>query len=129
MRVQVSLRAQTEGQLEIVPLSFSFFSLHFRRNHRNLKIIMQVRVHVLVSGIVQGVGFRYFVYHKAIDLDLAGYVRNLFSGDVEIEAEGDRSLVEEFIEQVKAGPRAAHVTDVKIEWIKCTAAQSHFEVQ
>jgi acylphosphatase len=90
---------------------------------------MQVRVHVVVSGLVQGVGFRYFVYNKAISLTLTGYVINLFSGDVEIEAEGDRSLVEEFIKQVKVGPRAAHVTDMKIEWIKCTETHSGFEVR
>jgi acylphosphatase len=90
---------------------------------------MQVRVHVLVSGLVQGVGFRYFVYNKALSLTLTGYVMNLFSGDVEIEAEGDRSLVEEFIKQVKVGPRAAHVTDMKIEWIKCTSTHSDFEVR
>jgi acylphosphatase len=48
---------------------------------------------------------------------------------VEIEAEGDRSLIEEFIKQVKVGPRAAHVTDMKIEWIKCTETHSGFEVQ
>jgi len=90
---------------------------------------MQVRVHVVVSGLVQGVGFRYYVYNKAISLTLTGYVRNLFSGDVEIEAEGNRSLVEEFIKQVKVGPRAAHVTNMKIEWIKCTETQSGFEVQ
>ncbi len=90
---------------------------------------MQVRVHVLASGTVQGVGFRYFVYNKARELGLTGFVRNLFSGDVEIEAEGDRSLVEEFIEQIKVGPRYAHVTDVKIEWIKYTGAHSGFEVR
>jgi len=90
---------------------------------------MQVRVHVLVSGLVQGVGFRYFVYNKAISLTLTGYVKNLYSGEVEIEAEGDRSLVEEFIKQVKVGPRAAHIADIKIEWIKCTEKHSGFEVQ
>jgi Acylphosphatases len=90
---------------------------------------MKVRVHVVVSGLVQGVGYRYFVYHKAINLTLTGYVRNLYSGDVEIEAEGDRSLVEEFMKQIKVGPRAAHVADMKIEWIKCTGTPSGFEVQ
>jgi acylphosphatase len=90
---------------------------------------MNVRVHVLVSGLVQGVGFRYFVYHKAHDLGLSGYVRNLFSGDVEMEAEGDRSLVEEFITEVKIGPRSAQVKDMKIGWIKCSSTQSRFEVR
>ncbi|MGD0590050.1 MAG: acylphosphatase [Bacteroidota bacterium] len=89
---------------------------------------MQARVHVVVSGLVQGVGFRYFAYNKAISLTLTGYVRNLFSGDVEIEAEGDRSLVEEFMKQIKVGPRAAHVADMKIEWIKCAETHSGFEV-
>lgn len=82
----------------------------------------------MVRGLVQGVGFRYFVYHHALDLDLTGYVRNLFSGEVEIEAEGDRSLVEELIKQVKIGPQSAQVNDVKIEWVQCTGIQSRFEV-
>jgi acylphosphatase len=90
---------------------------------------MQVRVHVVVSGLVQGVGFRYFAYNKAKSLTLTGYVRNHYSGDVEIEAEGDRSLVEEFLNQVKVGPRSAHVKDMKIEWIKCAETHSDFEVQ
>jgi acylphosphatase len=90
---------------------------------------MQVRVHVLVSGLVQGVGFRYFVCNKAKNLTLTGYARNLFSGDVEIEAEGDRSLVEEFLKLIKVGPRAAHVVDIRIEWIKCTGKHSGFELQ
>jgi acylphosphatase len=89
---------------------------------------MDVRVHLFVSGLVQGVGFRYFAYQKAINLDLSGYVRNVFSGDVEIEAEGDRSLIEDFINDLKIGPRAAHVADVKVEWIKCTGKKSSFEV-
>ena len=88
-----------------------------------------MRVHILVSGLVQGVGFRYFVCNKAMTLTLTGFVRNLFSGDVEIEVEGDRSLIEEFIKLVKVGPRAARVKDMKIEWIKCTGAQSGFEVR
>jgi acylphosphatase len=90
---------------------------------------MQARVHVLVSGLVQGVGFRYFVYNKAINLKLTGFVKNLYSGDVEIEAEGDRSLIEEFINQVKVGPRTARVTDLKIRWINCINTYSGFEVR
>jgi acylphosphatase len=90
---------------------------------------MNVRVHLLVRGFVQGVGFRYFVYHKAHDLGLSGYVRNLFSGDVEIEAEGDRSLVDELVKDVKIGPRAAQVKDMKVEWIKCLNTLSKFEVR
>jgi acylphosphatase len=90
---------------------------------------MKVKAHVLVSGLVQGVGFRFFVYHKAVSLGIAGYVRNLYSGDVEIEVEGDRSLIEEFIKDVKVGPRAAHVSDLMIKWDKCSDSFSEFEVR
>lgn len=90
---------------------------------------MQVRAHVLVSGLVQGVGFRYFVMDHAANFGLVGYVRNLFSGDVEIEVEGDRSIIEEFIKEVKVGPRTAHISDLKIEWLKCTGLNSDFKVR
>jgi acylphosphatase len=130
MRVQVSLRAHEKGTVKNRPFFlFSPLSLHFRRIPRNLPATMNVKVHLVVTGLVQGVGFRYFVYHKAHNLGLSGYVRNLFSDDVEIEAEGDRSLVEELIKYVKIGPRAAQVKDVKIEWIKCSNIQSRFEVR
>ena len=90
---------------------------------------MKVRAHILVSGLVQGVGFRYFVYDRAVSYAIAGYVRNLFSGEVEVEAEGERSLIEELIKDIKVGPRAARVRDIKIEWIKCTNYSSNFEVR
>ena len=52
-----------------------------------------VRVHVTVSGMVQGVGYRYFTVTEARKLGLAGWVRNLMNGDVELEAQGARSDV------------------------------------
>ena len=89
---------------------------------------MFVRLHMVVQGLVQGVGFRYFVYHHATKLDLAGWVRNLFNGDVEIEAEGERSLLESFIEEVKVGPRSASVKDLRIEWKTYENKYSAFEI-
>ncbi len=79
---------------------------------------MDVGVHIIIYGMVQGVGFRYFVHGRATRLGLSGIVRNLYDGSVEIEAEGDRSLLEEFIKEVKIGPRAAHVSGMKIDWKK-----------
>ncbi len=76
----------------------------------------EVRAHLLVRGFVQGVGFRYFVCRTAEGLGLAGYAKNLFTGEVEIEVEGDRSLIEELIAKVRVGPRAAHVADIAVEW-------------
>jgi len=90
---------------------------------------MEIRAQVVVSGVVQGVGFRYFVYHRATRLGLRGYVCNLFSGEVEIEIEGDRSLIEEFIKEVKVGPRVAQVADVSVEWRTFEKKYESFEIR
>jgi acylphosphatase len=92
---------------------------------------MRARVHMIVEGLVQGVGFRWFVARHAEALGLDGYVRNLYNGNVEIEAEGDRSLVEEFIKEVRVGPRAAHVSKVHLEWQNAGDghAPPHFEIE
>jgi len=77
---------------------------------------MEIGSNIIVKGVVQGVGFRYFVYRIATRFGLKGYVKNLFNGNVEIDIEGDRSMIEEFIKEVKTGPRFAHVTDMLITW-------------
>lgn len=69
---------------------------------------------ILVSGIVQGVGFRYFALRHAHSLGLAGYVRNTRDGRVEIVAEGDEETVASFINRMKEGPSSALVREVKI---------------
>ena len=90
---------------------------------------MQIGVHITVQGLVQGVGFRYFVYRHASKLGLTGWVRNLYNDDVEIEVEGDRSMVEELIKEVKVGPRSAHVKDLKIEWQDFKNRYQAFEIR
>ena len=90
---------------------------------------MRARAHVVVRGMVQGVGFRYFVLQHAHDLGLSGSVRNVPGGEVEIEAEGDRSLVEEFLKAVKIGPRASRVNGVAVDWVPCTNSASRFEIR
>ena len=90
---------------------------------------MDVSVHIIVSGMVQGIGFRYFVYSRARNLGLTGYVSNLVDGSVEILAQGERSLVEELIREVKIGPRAAHVSDVKIQWKEPRHQYKEFSIQ
>ncbi len=89
---------------------------------------METAAHIKVKGLVQGVGFRYFVYDLASQLGLKGYVRNLYDGDVDILAEGDRSMLEEFIKRVRIGPRAARVSDLNIEWQSPEYKYSRFEV-
>jgi acylphosphatase len=90
---------------------------------------MEAGAHIIVIGMVQGVGFRYFVYARAKNLGLTGSVRNLYDGSVEILVEGERSLVEELIRGVKVGPRAAHVSDLKIHWNESRRQYAEFIVK
>ncbi len=90
---------------------------------------MQIGVHIVVQGYVQGVGFRYYVLRHAQRLGLNGWVRNLYNGNVEIEAEGERSLLEELIKEVKVGPRSASVKDLTIAWQDFTSAYHEFEIR
>ncbi len=90
---------------------------------------MEVGANIIVSGIVQGVGFRYFVYNRATRLGLKGCVKNLYNNDVEIEVEGERTLIEVLIKEVKVGPRFAQVTNLKINWKKVENFYKHFEIR
>lgn len=70
----------------------------------------------LVSGRVQGVGFRWWVRNRAVDLGLGGWVRNLPDGRVEILAGGDDGAMTVLEDGLQEGPRFARVDDVeKIE--------------
>ncbi|MFC5221273.1 acylphosphatase [Bifidobacterium leontopitheci] len=73
-----------------------------------------IRVHILVTGLVQGVGFRYFTVMKAGGLKLAGWVRNQYDGSVEVEAQGPRARVAQLISALKQGPRYAQVEQVDV---------------
>lgn len=72
-----------------------------------------MRVRLLVSGRVQGVGFRWFVREAARQHRLAGWVRNRPDGSVELEASGDDTGFRQFIEIIRRGPPGARVDDVR----------------
>ena len=74
------------------------------------------RVHVIVKGIVQGVGFRFFVYNAAQKLNLQGWVRNCINGDVEVTAEGPRHELETLLALINEGPSMAQVISLVTEW-------------
>ena len=86
------------------------------------------RVHVVVQGRVQGVGFRAFVARRARDLKLTGWVRNRFDGAVEVLAEGTRSALEALVEAVRRGPPAARVATVEEQWSEGTPEHRDFAV-
>ncbi len=74
------------------------------------------RAHILVSGRVQGVGFRYYAREWASGLSLTGWVRNRPNGQVEAVAEGDETALLELIRQMKEGPPMAQVGGLDVEW-------------
>jgi acylphosphatase len=87
------------------------------------------RSRIIVDGVVQGVGFRYFVYRVATSLNLKGYTKNLINGQVIIEIEGEQSLINELIKIVRVGPKHAHVTNCVVEWIPYKNEFTNFEIR
>ncbi len=77
---------------------------------------MNGRARVVVSGRVQGVGFRQQVLVEAQRLAVTGWVRNLPDGRVETLAEGDKRAVESLLAWCKHGPRLARVDEMKVSW-------------
>lgn len=76
-------------------------------------MIKQVKIRV--SGRVQGVGFRFFTYQQAVKLGLAGYVRNLDNGDVELVAKGDDLIISKLIQWIEqGGPTSARITGIDV---------------
>ena len=87
-----------------------------------------VRAQILVSGRVQGVGYRAFAARVASRHALLGGVRNLDDGRVELEVEGTRSAVDALVHELKTGPPAARVTKIEMEWKQATGRFSQFSI-
>jgi acylphosphatase len=87
------------------------------------------RLHAIVEGRVQGVGFRYFVEEEAVKLDLNGWVRNRLDGSVEVTVEGASVDLEKFLAALQKGPRASIVNHVHQEWQTHTGEFTHFYIR
>ena len=85
------------------------------------------RAHVLITGDVQGVSFRYYTVEKAKTLELKGWVRNLPSGEVEAVFEGVEDKIKEMVEWCKKGPWLARVNKVKVEFSDYKGEFENFE--
>ena len=86
------------------------------------------RVHIMISGEVQGVWFRVSAQDKAKELKLTGWVKNIFSNAVEIVAEGEMDNLSELIGWVQDGPPNAKVDKVSIEWAPAENEYSSFKM-
>lgn len=87
------------------------------------------RLHAVISGRVQGVGFRYFVQENAYRLNLKGWVRNRRNGKVEVEVEGNQVVLEKFLQELHQGPRSAVVSAVETSWSPANGEFTDFRVQ
>ena len=87
------------------------------------------RVKLLISGRVQGVGFRASTRSRARKLGLKGWVRNLRNGKVKAVAEGEKEDLEKFIEWAKEGPFTAKVTDIEVNFEEYKGDFNNFSIE
>jgi acylphosphatase len=87
-----------------------------------------IQAHIFAHGRVQGVGFRYHVYKRAIALALKGYVRNLADGRVEILAQGSREHLGRLVKYMKSNPGLSYVIKLDINWEKPLGDLENFRI-
>ena len=75
---------------------------------------MTIARHVWITGLVQGVGFRWYAREQARDLGLVGWVKNLSDGRVEAWIEGPSASVESMLAWLERGPPSGHVSDLDV---------------
>jgi acylphosphatase len=84
---------------------------------------------ILVSGRVQGVGFRYFVYDRAIQFKVKGYVQNTLDNKVEIICQGQKSNLDLFILSVKKGPALSFISEFLLEEVADFSIYNFFDIK
>lgn len=87
------------------------------------------RAEILVNGLVQGVGFRYFVFKCAKSLGLKGYTKNLFNGEVLTVVEGEIHLINDLYNKLKLGPQFSDVKNASLRWSEPTNEFNNFEIK
>lgn len=94
-----------------------------------IKIKMNSRAIIAVSGVVQGVGFRYFIYRKAVALNLKGFTENLYTGEVLTVVEGEKAFVEELINTIKVGTAHSSIRSCSVQWEEFKNEFNNFEIR
>ena len=89
---------------------------------------MDARAHIFVLGRVQGVFFRDHTQKWANSLQLAGWVKNLWDGRVEVMVEGDKEKIQSLINQLEEGPPLAHVDSVDVTWEEYKGEFADFQI-
>jgi acylphosphatase len=89
----------------------------------------EARAHIIISGRVQGVFYRAFTRELALNLDLNGWVRNLYDGNVEAVFEGEKHVIEQAIKKCHIGPPGSRVTDIEVHWETFVGDQKGFMIR
>lgn len=89
----------------------------------------KVRAHLIISGRVQGVFFRYTMEQLASKFNVTGWAKNCLGGAVEAVLEGDKENVEKVIEWSHHGPSSAIVENVDVTWGKYTREFNNFSIK
>ena len=89
----------------------------------------KARLYSTISGLVQGVGYRFFCQRNAYRLNITGYAKNLWDGKVEIVAEGEKDKLLQFVDLLKQGPMLSDVKKVDIIWEEYKGEFSNFSVK
>ncbi len=84
---------------------------------------------VVVKGNVQGVGYRYFCYQKALSFGVTGWVCNDPEGSVSLLLEGEKEVLVDLVELLREGPASSRVDDVEIEWRDYSQTMKTFEMR
>ena len=88
-----------------------------------------VEAHLIITGRVQGVGFRYYATRYAENIGIRGYVKNLADGSVEILAEGEEEQIEQFKDRLEKGSGYARIDDISITFKPYEAKYQTFGVE
>ena len=87
------------------------------------------RIEATVEGLVQGVGFRWFVWRTAARLNVFGWVANRSDGAVQIVAEGPPPALDALVSALRAGPPGASVAEVRVQRLPPTGRFRDFEIR
>ena len=90
--------------------------------------MLKIQAHIIFKGRVQGVGFRFIVERIALDLGVTGWVKNLANGDVEVIAEADREIVDNFLNKIRDYFKR-YIIDEEINMIETAGEFSDFEIR
>ncbi len=94
-----------------------------------LEVNQKMQLYVLISGKVQGVGFRNFTQLNASQLGVTGYAKNLANGKVEVLAEGDKAQLDALVALLRKGPRYARVDSLEIDERTFTGEYKSFGIR